>query len=69
MCELDENNANPLGKKYIERLLEEKLTKLRLIQLSEDDKKCLICLEEYKESDIVLRLPCLHVFHNMFGRI
>lgn len=63
MCELDENNMNPLGKIYIDRLLEEKLIKLRLNQLSEEDKKCLICMDEYQENDYILRLPCLHVFH------
>ena len=31
--------------------------------LEEDKKQCSICLEEYRNGDEVVYLPCLHIFH------
>ena len=28
-----------------------------------EPERCCICLEDFKEDDVVRRLPCLHIFH------
>ena len=33
-------------------------------KLSEDKKKCLICLENFKKGDKSIALPCIHIFHS-----
>ena len=33
-------------------------------KLSEDKKKCLICLEKFKKGDNIIILPCIHIFHS-----
>ena len=39
--------------------------KLKDVSKLEDDKKnCIICMEDFKNGDEVIYLPCLHVFHN-----
>ena len=32
-------------------------------KLSEDKKKCIICLEDFKNNDDTIILPCIHIFH------
>ena len=32
-------------------------------KLNEDNKKCIICLEDFKEGDEGIYLPCFHLFH------
>ena len=32
-------------------------------KLDEENKKCIICLDEYKNNDKVIYLPCIHFFH------
>ena len=32
-------------------------------KMKEDNKNCVICLEDFKNGDVVIYLPCLHVFH------
>ena len=32
--------------------------------LSEDKKKCLICLDEFKNGQKSIALPCIHIFHS-----
>jgi len=31
--------------------------------LSSDKKDCVICLEEFKNGDEVITLPCFHLYH------
>ena len=33
-------------------------------KLSENKKKCLICLENFKKGDNSIVLPCIHIFHS-----
>ena len=33
-------------------------------KLMEEKRKCCICLEDYKNDDEVLTLPCIHLFHS-----
>ena len=33
-------------------------------ELNDENKMCLICLEEYKNNDIIKKLPCNHIFHS-----
>lgn len=40
------------------------ISKIKSItNLSEEKKKCLICLEDYKIGDDSIILPCIHIFH------
>ncbi len=40
------------------------ISKIKSItNLSEEQKKCLICLEDYKIGDDSIILPCIHIFH------
>ena len=32
-------------------------------KLSEDKKRCTICLEDFKNNDDTIILPCIHIFH------
>ena len=32
-------------------------------KLKEDEKECVICLEDYKNEDYFTNLPCAHFFH------
>ncbi len=38
-------------------------TKIKADKLNEENKKCVICLEDFKDNDNVIFLPCFHVFH------
>ena len=33
-------------------------------KLNEEQRKCVICFEYYKNKDIIMALPCFHCFHN-----
>ena len=33
-------------------------------KLDNENKKCVICLEEFKDEDVVTNLQCLHIFHS-----
>jgi len=56
-----ENQSNQVDEKLLKRIpiieVEDKN------KLSEDNKKCTICQEEYNNNDKVIALPCLHFFH------
>ena len=42
------------------------ITELKSINnLSQDCKNCTICLEDFKNNDKVIYLPCIHFFHEM----
>ena len=38
-------------------------TKIKADKLNEENKKCVICIEDFKDNDNVIFLPCFHVFH------
>ena len=58
----DINNANNGVDPNILNNLE--VTKISDVsKLNEDNKKCIICLEEFKEGDEGIYLPCFHLFH------
>jgi len=50
------NNSNILS-----QLPENKIEDLN--KLNEENKRCIICLEEYNIGDITIVLPCFHFFH------
>jgi hypothetical protein len=56
-----ENQSNQVDEKLLKRIpiieVEDKN------KLSDDNKKCTICQDEYNNKDKVIVLPCLHVFH------
>ena len=56
-----ENESNQVDEKLLKRIpiieVEDKN------KLSDDNKKCTICQDEYNNKDKVIVLPCLHVFH------
>ena len=35
-----------------------------ITKLTEEKKKCCICLENYKKNDEIITLPCIHIFHS-----
>ena len=37
---------------------------LNIDKLSPEKKTCIICLENFKESDKIINLSCFHMFHN-----
>ena len=56
------NNANNGVDPNILNNLE--VTKIEDVsKLNEDNKKCIICLEEFKQGDEGIYLPCFHLFH------
>ncbi|CAD8212272.1 unnamed protein product [Paramecium pentaurelia] len=48
----------------IQQLPVRKINLEQIKQLDEDHMKCLICLCEYEEEDLVKTIPCLHYFHD-----
>ena len=36
---------------------------LDISKLQNENKKCVICIEEFKDEDLVTNLPCVHMFH------
>ncbi|CAD8127728.1 unnamed protein product [Paramecium sonneborni] len=48
----------------IQQLPVRKINLEQIKQLDEDHMKCLICLCEYEEDDLVKTIPCLHYFHD-----
>ena len=58
----DDNNIMNLDSDSEEiNLPENKL--LDISKLQNENKKCVICIEEYKDEDLVTNLPCVHMFH------
>ena len=56
---LFDNNINNFNSDSIpDSILED------LSELNEENKMCSICLEEYKNNDIIKKLPCNHIFHS-----
>ena len=54
---------NPIDDEIIENL---PITKLNDIEkLSDEDKKCTICLENFNKNDNIIHLPCIHFFHEV----
>ena len=42
----------------------EKMPHKILCNISDEYKRCIICLEDFKINDTVIYLPCLHFFHS-----
>ena len=51
----------PKEKDIMEKLSENEINDLS--KLREGNKRCTICLEDFKLKDIVIYLPCFHSFH------
>jgi len=56
-----EKEEHKVDEKLLKRIPEIKVEDKN--KLSEDNKKCTICQEEYNNNDKVIALPCLHFFH------
>ena len=39
-------------------------TKIETDKLNEENKRCIICYEDFKDNDKGIFLPCFHVFHS-----
>ena len=60
----DNNNNNfvgPIKKDLLKVLPENRIADVN--KLNEENRKCLIFLEEYVNNDNVIYLPCFHIFH------
>ena len=55
------HNINEDRKKFVDNLLEYELNKVD--ELEETNKKCVICLELFKNGDKIISLPCIHIYH------
>ena len=58
---LDNINNNPIKDNLFERMPKHIIKDIN--KLSEDNKTCLICLENYKNLDNTVILPCIHFYH------
>ena len=56
-----ENESNQVDEKILKRIPEIEVSDKN--KLSDDNKKCTICQEEYNNKEKVIVLPCLHFFH------
>ena len=56
-----ENESNQVDEKLLKRIPEIEVSDKN--KLSDDNKKCTICQDEYNNKDKVIVLPCLHFFH------
>lgn len=66
---------NPIPKKIIQRLgkyyrqneatkaYEHQTTDKEVYEDDDDDKKCIICLEDFEAKEVVMVTPCNHMFH------
>ena len=59
-----DNKQSSNNETIINKLPESKLKDIIINKLNEENKKCLICFDDYVNNDIVTYLPCLHFFHN-----
>lgn len=68
---LEDNNQKKNSEKEteeIKRLMRESTRAVKYkidnpLTLPKDKKDCVICIEEFQKKDIVVSLPCLHLFH------
>ena len=68
LCEsvFNENNVNIFDKDDLNMLPNKRITKEDYSLIK---NKCSICFDDYIVEDIVLTLPCLHIFHDLcFGK-
>ena len=49
---------------YIESIIEKlSITKIKVTNLEDNNKRCIICLEDFRNNENVYKLPCKHIFH------
>ena len=56
------NYNNPTDKTILNELPENKIDDVS--KLDNEKKQCLICLEDFKNGDKTIMLPCIHFFHS-----
>ena len=62
--EINYNEGMKLGiYTYNPKEILQKLQDKTLDNISDEYKRCIICLEDFKVNDTVIYLPCLHFFH------
>ena len=52
---------NPIEKKILDELPETRIEDIN--KLDPEKKNCVICLEDFKNGENVINLPCIHLFH------
>ena len=63
----DSSSSESEGNEGLDQLTIERfpISKIKDVnKLDEEKKKCLICLEIFKEGDNTIVLPCIHIFHS-----
>jgi hypothetical protein len=63
LIRLDENVKHPLDEYSISILISQTETIDNNFNFTEDNKRCLICFDDFNLNHRVIRLPCLHLFH------
>ena len=52
----------PIKKEILKQLPKSKIIEVN--KLNDENKRCIICLEDFKCNDIIIYLPCFHIFHD-----
>ena len=55
------DKVGPIKRKILNLLPENKIKDIT--KLDEENKRCTICLEDFRNNDNVIFLPCFHIFH------
>ena len=59
--ELHKMEESPVDESILKILPESKIKNID--KLPQDKRNCVICMDDYKENELVLTIPCYHIFH------
>ena len=59
--QLLKDQSNPVDENLINMLPETKIKNVD--KLPQDKRNCVICMEDFKENELIITIPCYHIFH------
>ena len=59
--EITEKKINPVDDSILNILPRSKIKKVN--NLPQEKRSCVICIEEFKENELVITIPCYHIYH------